>query len=182
MDKTNKEIDLEKRRLEDANGGNHARRVREVEDAKLRAAEAKAEFDGHREAQPLLEEQLRATQDDARRLSPVIEAKKSEIEQCKNHIRTLHRNQGQHIESFHDRMPLLLRAIREEPRFREKPVGPIGNHVRLLKPEWSSILERSFGGTLSTFIVTSVQDQGVLSELMRRVTWYVSILNFGTSY
>ena len=74
--------------------------------------------------------------------------------------------------AFHERMPLLLRAIRDDDRFREKPVGPVGNHIRLLKPEWSSILEKALGGTLSSFIVTSMPDQSLLSDVMKRVNWY----------
>ncbi len=100
-----------------------------------------------------------------------IESKKAEIRQAEDTLRNLQRDQGQHMAAFHERMPYLLRAIQEEPGFRDKPVGPVGNHIRLLKPEWSSILEKALGGTLSSFIVTSIQDQALLSDMMKRINW-----------
>jgi chromosome segregation ATPase len=45
----------------------------------------------------------------------------------------------------------------------------MGRHVKLLKPEWSSILETSFGASLNAFVVKSQSDQSILSELMRRM-------------
>lgn len=69
-------------------------------------------------------------------------------------------------------MSRLTSAIRQDDGFIQKPVGPLGSHVRLLKPLWSSILEKSFGAALNSFIVTSKQDQSRLSSLMKRVGWY----------
>lgn len=68
-------------------------------------------------------------------------------------------------------MSRLVSAIKEDQGFLQKPVGPVGQHVRLLKPLWSSVLEKSFGGALSSFIVTSKQDQSRLSALMQKVAW-----------
>ncbi|KAL3446823.1 hypothetical protein BJX65DRAFT_110411 [Aspergillus insuetus] len=72
-------------------------------------------------------------------------------------------------------MPALLRAIQQEQSFTERPIGPIGNFVTLLKPEWSSVLESSFGATLNSFIVTSKGDQSTLSKIMHRVNCSVPI-------
>ncbi|KAI9829812.1 MAG: Structural maintenance of chromosomes protein 6 [Phylliscum demangeonii] len=176
IEKANIEIEQENTRLEEANGGSHARRVRALEEAREQAAKVKDEFDQHRQALPQMEGDLRAAQAEARHFDNPIGSKKNEIRQCEDAGRSLLRNQGQHIGAFHERMPMLLRAIQEEARFQEKPVGPVGNHVRLLKPDWSSILERAFGATLNSFIVTSVKDQTVLSDLMRRVNCPCPIL------
>ena len=70
---------------------------------------------------------------------------------------------------FPDKMPILLREIGRENSFSQKPIGPVGNHVRLLKPEWSSQLEKAFGATLTSFIVTSKRDMEILSRIMKRV-------------
>lgn len=145
--------------------------MRELEDAKQKAAEAKLELENHREAQPRLEQEVLSLKQEAQSLHASHKAKQAEVRECESNLWALRRDQGHRIEVFHERMPQLLRAIKDEPRFRETPVGPIGNHVRLLKPEWSSILEKSFGAILNSFIVTSVQDQSILSDLMRRVNW-----------
>ena len=107
-----------------------------------------------------------------RQRGPVME-KRGEIEKAECNVRALMKDQGQQAGGFHERMPILLRAIRDENSFRERPVGPLGQHVRLLKPEWSSVLENSFGATLSSFVVTSKRDMNILSNIMQRVNWCV---------
>ncbi|KAI9785860.1 MAG: Structural maintenance of chromosomes protein 6 [Peltula sp. TS41687] len=174
--KTSTDIELENKRLEDAHGGSHARRVHELEEARRTAADAKMEFERHRQARPQLEGALKNTQGWLDKSRQTLDSKRSEVRQCDETLRSLLRSQGQHVEVFHERMPLLLRAINDERRFRQMPVGPVGNHVRLLKPEWSSILEKSLGGILSSFIVTSINDQNILSELMRRVNCVCPVL------
>ena len=70
-------------------------------------------------------------------------------------------------------MPRLLHAIQQDDGVLERPVGPMGSHVRLMQPSWSSILEKSFRAGLETFIVTSKQDQSRLSTLTQKVGWQV---------
>ncbi len=95
-----------------------------------------------------------------------IAAKRDEIMQYENRLTALMRDRGQQQGGYRPGMPRLLNAINQDDGFLEKPVGPMGAHIRLLKPLWSSILEKSFGATLDTFIVTSKQDQSRLSALM----------------
>lgn len=97
--------------------------------------------------------------------------KRDEIQQCEETLSILVKDHGKQQGAYSGNMPQLLKAIREDQGFLQKPVGPIGDHVRLLKPLWSSVLEKSFGGALSSFIVTSKQDQSRLSVVMQRVAW-----------
>ena len=82
------------------------------------------------------------------------------------------KDRGQQQQAYPPNMSRLLNAIRQDDGFQQRPVGPVANHVRLLKPLWSSILEKSFGGALDSFIVTSKDDQLRLSGLMQKVGWY----------
>ncbi|KAI9881144.1 MAG: Structural maintenance of chromosomes protein 6, partial [Watsoniomyces obsoletus] len=65
-------------------------------------------------------------------------------------------------------MPALLKAIQQERRFQASPVGPIGKHIKLLQPEWSSILEKAFGSTLNGFVVTNKRDQDLMVDLQKK--------------
>lgn len=94
-----------------------------------------------------------------------------DVQQCEERLNSLLRDRGQQQQGYPPNMPRLLNAIRQDNGFQQKPVGPLGTHVRLLKPLWSSILEKSFGGALNSFIVTSKQDQNRLSDLMQRTGW-----------
>lgn len=100
-----------------------------------------------------------------------LDAKNEDLTQAKNLLRALTREDGQRQNGFPHGMPALLKAIQQEKSFTTAPIGPIGQHVTLLKPKWSSILEHSFGGTLSSFIVATKRDQSTLSSIMRRVKW-----------
>ena len=97
--------------------------------------------------------------------------KEQEIQQCKENIDALLRDRGQGLGGYPANMTQLLKAIKQDLSFQQMPVGPIGEHVRLLKPLWSGILEKSFGASLNSFIVTSKVDQTKLSSIMQKVKW-----------
>ena len=66
-------------------------------------------------------------------------------------------------------MPNLLSKIDEadrQGRWKKKPIGPLGQHIRLLKPDWSSVLETVFGNALNGFLVTNYADKDLLMEQM----------------
>jgi ATP-dependent RNA helicase DDX6/DHH1 len=165
------DITIENQRLEDVNGGNHVRRVADIDAAKKEVVDLRHEYDQQSSFTGGLVEDVRGAEEELRRSNIPIDAKKTEIKGCEDVIGSLVRDRGQHLSAFHQNMPKLLQAIRNERGFREKPVGPIGNHIRLLKPVWSSILERSFGATLTSFVVTSKSDQDLLAHLMKRESW-----------
>lgn len=143
----------------------------EIDEKKTEAAETRNRYDLHRQDADRVHENCRAAEKDFNDTKGPIAAKKTDIEKSEERLRGLTRDRGEQRGGFHDRMPMLLRAIQQETSFGRRPVGPVGNHVRLLKPEWSSILETSFGSTLGSFMVTSKRDQSLLSNIMKRVNW-----------
>ena len=89
------------------------------------------------------------------------------VQESENRLRRLRESREQRG-AYPNGMDQLLGAIQRERSFRDKPVGPIGDFVHLKKAVWSGILEKSFGAALNGFIVTSKDDQRLLSNLMRR--------------
>lgn len=65
-------------------------------------------------------------------------------------------------------MPRIIEGIRRENRWKERPIGPIANHVKLLNTEWQPTIETILSGSLTAFIVFSNHDQRLLSEIMKR--------------
>lgn len=161
----------EHQRLSDADGGSHDLRRAEVEEKRAEAGAAKARFRDHENELPALEDNRnRAERDYRESLNPVKE-KKSEVQNCEERLNSLMRDRGHQQQAYPPNMSRLLSAIRQDDGFRQRPVGPLSSHVRLLKPLWSSILEKSLGGALNSFIVTSKDDQHRLSGIMQRVGW-----------
>ncbi|KAH7036385.1 hypothetical protein B0J12DRAFT_678244 [Macrophomina phaseolina] len=165
------DIREERRRQEGENGGEHAQRLQEWDEAKAKVREKQAAYDQLRNDIPALENQRAAAQDHLNEYQATIEGKRDDVRQQEQHIQDIRRNQGKWMAGFDQNLPALLRAIDSETRFRTKPVGPVGRYVRLLKPEWSAILEKSAGTQLNAFVVTSKHDEGILRELMRRTNY-----------
>ncbi|CAG7998256.1 unnamed protein product [Penicillium salamii] len=166
---TQQKIDREKERLAEASNGGYARKQEECERAASAAATAKTEYEEHRNGATA----LRADNDEAQRklaeATRPIDTKKKEIAEAENQLRALGREGGSRQNGYHPDMHVLLKAIQNEKSFGSPPVGPIGHHVTLLQPKWSSILESMFGGTLNSFIVSSKRDSDLLTAIMRRV-------------
>lgn len=169
MRETQQKIDREKERLAEASNGGYARKQEECERAASAAATAKTEYEEHRNGATA----LRADSDEAQRklaeATRPIDTKKKEIAEAENQFRALGREGGSRQNGYHPDMHVLLKAIQNEKSFGSPPVGPIGHHVTLLQPKWSSILESMFGGTLNSFIVSSKRDSDLLTAIMRRV-------------
>ena len=173
--KAKTDIQEENRRLGNIDGGNHARRLAEIEAKKVDAVSAKRQYQEHESRLGTLEEVKRNAEKLHEDSQGPVAHRKSEVRNCDERLQGLIRDRGQHQGAYPASMPRLLRAIEQDRTFRQAPVGPIGNHVRLLNPVWSSILEKSFGGVLNSFVVTSKEDQNRLSIVMQQVGWCVRL-------
>ncbi|KAF2197306.1 dna repair protein-like protein rad18 [Delitschia confertaspora ATCC 74209] len=163
------EIQEHRRRQADADGGRQAQKVQELENAKLAAQMAKDDLSQHQEKLPDLERELRQREEEYQKRSGYVHNKQEEIRTIQTTIRRIQQGHGNWMSAYHQNLPNLLRAIDGEKGFQEPPVGPMGRYVQILKPEWSSILEKQSGQSLSAFVVTSKADSNLLLALMRRV-------------
>lgn len=173
---TEKQIEDENARLEALNGGVTAARLTELEEKKAAASAAKEKYNEHKQGAEDLQKAVSEAEEDASKKRGPIGMKKTEITDAENQLRTLMKDSRGQQGGFNEKMPLLLRAIADERGFDQPPVGPLGQHVRLLQPKWSSVLENAFGATLTSFVVTSKRDMNVLSGIMQRVNWWVEDL------
>ena len=165
------DITEEYRKLEEANGGSHARRLAELDERKAEVEVVKRRLEEHnRVLQSLEEDKIRAVQGLECLKAPRRE-KNQEIQQCNEDLQALMKDRGHQLGGYPYGMLNLIKAVRQDNGFQQPPVGPIGEYIRLLKPAWSNILEKSFGGVLNSFIVTSKQDQSKLSSMMQKFNW-----------
>lgn len=152
-------------------GGGYARKQDECEQAANDASAAQKEYEEHRQGTARLRENVETAERDLTEANGPLEQKNREIDQAENQLENLTKEGGSRQSGFNFKMPALLKAIQQEQSWEARPVGPIGHHVTLLEPKWSSILERVFGGTLAGFIVSSKNDMKLLFDIMRRVQW-----------
>ena len=171
----NQSIEEEMSRLAELDGGGAAARVRALEEAEESVNVARRDEKDHADRRPELQANIRTL---AKLLEETEQAKNSQTERVKQQSQILDqmkRNRNSQDLAFHQNMPQLLRAIQQESKFQNRPIGPLGKHVKLLKPEWSSILEKSFGSTMNAFLVSNKHDERLLSDIMRRTKCPVPI-------
>ncbi|PYH63921.1 DNA repair protein SMC6 [Aspergillus vadensis CBS 113365] len=166
---TQRSIDEENRRLAEISGGSFTRKQEELERAKEEASQARAQYEEHSSDRDRLFYDINEAEEKVREAQGPVDKIRADVKEAESLLSTLKREGGPQNSGFHERMPFLLRAIEQERSFTSRPVGPLGHYVRLLKPEWSSILENAFGTTLNSFVVTSPRDSKILFQIMKRV-------------
>jgi ATP-dependent RNA helicase DDX6/DHH1 len=152
-------------------GGTNSRKFAELEQRKDALNLLQNRYKQHKRERGRLQEEIKKAETELGALNEPFSRKKEELDRAQNRLRDLTRDRGKQQTGFSDKMPLLLRAIQQETSFSQQPVGPLGSHMRLLKPQWSAVLESTFGGTLSSFVVSNKQDMNTLSKLMHKVHW-----------
>ena len=170
--KLEKDIKDEQRRLSEADGGKNAERRLDLENRQTRADIAKQDHEMYGNELPGLQITLRAAQKTVLEAQELLSKQKEDVKSAEDKLNALRHDRGQQMTAYPNSMPRLLASIQRDGDFREKPVGPIGSHVRLLQPSWSSVLEKQFGGALDSFIVTCKEDQSRLASLMHSCGWY----------
>lgn len=167
----------ENKRLADIAGGDIARRQEELAHRRAEADEAEEKLNQHQGGFKDLQDAVRDADQIVKQVTAPIQKQKREIDQAETLLRSLSKDRGQALSGFSEKMPQLLNAIAREKSFNQRPVGPVGNHVRLKKPEWSAVIEQSLNNTLNSFIVTSKKDMNILMQIMQRLNWYDSLFS-----
>ncbi|KAL9114162.1 MAG: hypothetical protein Q9227_001934 [Pyrenula ochraceoflavens] len=176
IEKLRQDIEKEKEHLSAVNGGSHTRLQEQLEEQQRQSEDARLQYEQHQQDHERLERNLRDAEEIAQIKQAPLPRHQDEIERRQANLKSLSSNKDQHDLAFSDKLPHLMKAIQNFRGFASPPIGPIGKHVRLLRPEWSSQLEKAFGGTLNSFIVTSKKDQSALLRLMRQVNCELPIL------
>ncbi|RDA83340.1 hypothetical protein CP532_5220 [Ophiocordyceps camponoti-leonardi (nom. inval.)] len=160
----------EEKRLYESTGSARAEKDAELSEARSREQKLNDDIDEEKsrrnqlyfdaaEADKTLKKQLQAQA-----------AKREEVLRAEQAVRALEGSTGSAMEGFDREIAALVKAVAEDNGFSEKPVGPLGAHIRLLKPEWSGLLEKILGDALEAFVVRTKQDQTRLVNLMRKVS------------
>ncbi|RCI11526.1 hypothetical protein L249_7482 [Ophiocordyceps polyrhachis-furcata BCC 54312] len=160
----------EERRLYESTGS--ARADKDAELSEARSREQKLNDDIEEEKRRLIQLQSDAAEAEMtlKKQQQAQAVKREEVLKVEHTVRALEGSTGSAMEGFDREMAALVKAVAEDDGFGKKPVGPLGAHIRLLKPEWSGLLEKILGDALEAFVVRTKQDQTRLVGLMRRIS------------
>lgn len=162
-----KDVDQERERLEAMNDGSNAELLRTVHNLEEKLEGLRSELESHPAQRPKLihdNDVAKLKSDDLRK---AVAAKEQEIEGAKAKLQDLQKGDKDPMAGYDRSLREVLSGISREHRWRKKPVGPIGMHVKLNRPEWSPLLETYFGGQLNNFVVTNKNDEMMLSNIIK---------------
>ncbi|KAF4121559.1 Chromosome segregation ATPase [Geosmithia morbida] len=162
-------IALEEQRLNESTGPERAEKDSELEAARAREKGIHEQLLEATQALPALRAKVSETQQRHLALSQEQQQKRTEVVAEQRKAEEMQQRSGSPLDGYDGDMRRLVDMVsKEASSFMQKPIGPLGAHIRLLKPEWSSLLERTFGESLNAFVVRSKQDQGKLAGLIKR--------------
>lgn len=156
----------EVKRMEDANGGAQARKEAEIKEAEKAVLDAQAAVTRSDEDGPRFEERKKSAQEALNKVDAALGIKRKDVEAARQRLHELNQNKADVMTGYDPKMVHLIKAVRDEQRFRERPVGPIGLHLKLLKPIWSHTIETVLGHNLNAFVVTSKSDFSLLQSIL----------------
>ncbi|CAK7209042.1 Structural maintenance of chromosomes protein 6 [Sporothrix curviconia] len=161
----------EKQRLEETNGDAHRETQERLDAAKAKLLEISEDISREEGRRSSLEDACSSARRDTEKIAAEVGRKKSEVDAREGSIRSLQQSRGSTsiYDGYDRRMPQLVSLIERDGRFSMKPIGPLGSKIRVQKPTWAPILEKTIGSSLNGFIVTSQSDQQHLSSLIKRL-------------
>ncbi|KAK9460059.1 P-loop containing nucleoside triphosphate hydrolase protein [Lipomyces oligophaga] len=173
MDRINKfkeatqlRIEQEMERLKQSDGGRHA----QLEEDRKRMESTLQELKAEKRS---IEDDRVKTQEKLDELISLIRKRKAELDRKagelnENKIRVDRLQTAQDLSVFGPNINGILADIQNENRFTRKPVGPLGRHIALSKPEWSGVLEAILNQTTTAFAITCYEDERLLHQILRR--------------
>lgn len=167
--KVEQQIEEEEQKLGESTGPERAQKDSELADATAREKDLNEQHIETREQTlPSVTAKSLEVEKHVNELEKAKQQKRNEIVTATKHVHDLEDSTGQPLDGFDREMRELINAVENDQSFIHKPIGPLGAHINLLKPEWSAILEKTFGETLNAFVVRNKQDQSRLANLMQR--------------
>ncbi|KAK3618775.1 Structural maintenance of chromosomes protein 6 [Elasticomyces elasticus] len=162
------DLKAERDRIAGQEGEEHGARLDKLEELKAAVETAKREHQEHAEK---LDELIRLKDQTYQAYENAKGPRANAAEELRDAERSLaekQRGRGRPFDNYFHFQENLVNAIRSESRWRVRPVGPMGQHIRLKDPKWSTLLESTFGKALESYVVTNNEDFHLLRDVMRR--------------
>lgn len=137
-------------------------RATQDKEAKIRThRQAFADLEGRKEAEAAAQGEIQGLQEPIRRNKDKLQGIDDQIDQLKQ----IAEKGGLAI--YHRNMPRLVQQVQAAYWSGEKPVGPLGQYVKLKNPVWAPALRAMIGWTMHAWAVTTERDRTQLHRMFR---------------
>ena len=137
---------------------------RAIQDREAKIREHKravADLEDHKKAEAAAQTKLQGLQEPMRRNRDKLQGIDAQIDQLKQ----IAEKGGLAI--YHRNMPRLVQQVQGANWHGERPVGPLGQFVKLRDPDWALALRAMIGWTMHAWAVTTERDRTQLQRMFR---------------
>ncbi|KOS17628.1 Structural maintenance of chromosomes protein 6 [Escovopsis weberi] len=164
-----KKIEEEEKRLTESTGSARAQKESELQEAQSKEEEIQNQLQEANAKIPALRTALSSADEALNKAVSSRGQKYQETIAAEKAMRDLRNSTGSAYDGFDQELVNLAKAVKADSGFENKPLGPVGAYVKLRKPEWSQLLEKTLGDALNAFVVQGKRDQTRLSAMIRRM-------------
>ena len=145
-------------------------RVAELQECRTKLDQYTANMTATTATMEELERRLSNMNEEVANFREDIEQSEAQIRKYSDHMKTQQEAKKNRVRVFGSFMPDLLKKINDayaQGRFKQKPRGPFGLHIKVKDPKWATVIELAIGGSMCNFVVNDTHDRSVLQELFR---------------
>ncbi|KAL7790371.1 hypothetical protein V8C37DRAFT_185899 [Trichoderma ceciliae] len=162
-------IKEEENRLDGLSGSARAQKDQELSEAQAQEKRISEQIAEAKTKTPTLYEKISGAKEAAKRAHRFLQQKREELLAAQKGVKEIEQSSGSAFDGYDQDVVRLSREVERDGGFESKPLGPLGVHITLRKPEWSSLLEKTLGDTLNAFVVKNKRDHSRLSSLIQRM-------------
>lgn len=168
IDENTATIEAETEKTKRFEQGRQEEALRKLEQANERCTATEAELVGiNEERQKLVQEQT-----DIKAQGQVAEqeltAVQTQIEAITAQLRLINDRERTKLAPFGTNLDRVLAQIPQMQWHGQKPVGPLGQFVKVRDSKWAPLLRARLGGGMSMFAITDPRDRQQLDSLLKR--------------
>ncbi|OLL22172.1 Structural maintenance of chromosomes protein 6 [Neolecta irregularis DAH-3] len=162
----------EHKRLKSLDGGRQAQTIVEKERLEELIKTLTQEQSGCKHRIEELDKLEEAKEEELYTCQRLINEKSSKIKNEQDLIASISKGQKDQLARFGGlAMVELIRDINASRNFKSKPIGPWGSHMKILKKEWTGVIETVIGGNVNAFLVRDFRERDILQKMLSSKTW-----------
>lgn len=97
-----------------------------------------------------------------------IDAARAAADEVRARIQYTRQSATNNVLAYGPKTPQFLQAINSDRGWRDKPIGPIGQYVKLDHQQYGGVLESFFAQILNAYICTNHEDSARLKRIHRQ--------------
>ncbi|KAK1248146.1 hypothetical protein MKX08_006366 [Trichoderma sp. CBMAI-0020] len=162
-------IKEEENRLDGSTGSARAQKDQELSEAQAKEKSINEQIAKAKAKKPALAQKIDKAEEARKHADRIVQDKSKEVVMAQKGVKELEQSSGSAFDGYDQELRNLARQVEKDSEFDSKPLGPLGTHITLRKPEWSALLEKTLGESLNAFVVKSKRDHSRLSNLIQRL-------------